>query len=467
MTPAERQQAASDRPSAWAWQRLLRQVANDVARTRHAFGYPMPSPANGDAAPSDHAAIPDGEFGGDDRDPRILLVTRHVPRPPGAGGPPRPWNLLRFLGTRYDLRLATFAASPEDLQIARGLQTICRHVFVLPEAPLTGAARAAIGLAAGEPLSVSWYRDARMAAFIAEQRRHGLAAEIIQGATLARYARGAQAPLILDLAGERDPFAVGPFANGRFPFDQLAAREARLMAHEAASAIERSARTFASAPEEARALCRMPAVDSRKIDWFRDGVDASFWRADGSFPRCVPGFDVVLGTSPRDSAFTTALRCFLDEVWPRLRDRHPRLTFGVLEQEGTAAWRRWREIPGVTVIPRTPDLRPYFAAARMAVAPEPTGPASTARLLEAMAMGLPVVAAPAAAAATGATPDVHLLTAQGPEGFASAMRGLLAAPDRARSIGLSATRFVRENARWEDALSRLAAVLPAGRDLRA
>jgi glycosyltransferase involved in cell wall biosynthesis len=111
----------------------------------------------------------------------------------------------------------------------------------------------------------------------------------------------------------------------------------------------------------------------------------------------------------------------------------------------------------------TPELVQQYSTARVAVVPsffEGFGfPAS-----EAMACGLPVVAN-----AAGALPEVVgtdgqagvLVPPRDPRAMAAAIRGILAAPERAERMGRAARRRVERVFRWSDAAAGLVAVFEA------
>jgi len=89
---------------------------------------------------------------------------------------------------------------------------------------------------------------------------------------------------------------------------------------------------------------------------------------------------------------------FAREIWPELRRRVPGVRWVLVGARPGAAVRRLGSLPGIEVHADVPDLAPYFAAARVAVAPMSTGSGVPMKVLEAMAAGLPVVADPWAAA---------------------------------------------------------------------
>jgi glycosyltransferase involved in cell wall biosynthesis len=87
---------------------------------------------------------------------------------------------------------------------------------------------------------------------------------------------------------------------------------------------------------------------------------------------------------------------FVREVWPALRQGMPDLTFTIVGRDPARAVRELAQVPGVKVTGSVPDVRPYLAAATLAVVPLRIARGIQNKILEAMSMGKAVVASPAA-----------------------------------------------------------------------
>ncbi len=114
-----------------------------------------------------------------------------------------------------------------------------------------------------------------------------------------------------------------------------------------------------------------------------------------------------------------AVQHFVADIWPAVRTRLPgavvRLVgLPVPEVSALAA-------PDVIVTGHVPDLAPFYAASRLALAPLRFGAGVKGKVLEAMSYGLPVVMTPVAAEGTHANPDVDALIAATPADFAAAV----------------------------------------------
>ena len=146
---------------------------------------------------------------------------------------------------------------------------------------------------------------------------------------------------------------------------------------------------------------------------------------------------------------------FAREVWPAVRERFPAAEFRVIGRRATPAVRALAALPGVTVVGQVPDVRPHVAAAAVVVAPLRLARGVQNKVLEALAMGKPVVAAPAALAALRTEPGTHLLCATTPAEWAAAIGSLFADPARREELGRAGRRFVEEHHHWDRCLEPL------------
>jgi glycosyltransferase involved in cell wall biosynthesis len=111
----------------------------------------------------------------------------------------------------------------------------------------------------------------------------------------------------------------------------------------------------------------------------------------------------------------------------------------------------------VVVTGTVPDVRPYLAHARLAVAPLRIARGIQNKVLEAMAMAVPVVVSPQALEGIEAVPGNELLLADGADAFVTAISNLLAEP--APALGAQARARVERLYSWPSNLARIEARL--------
>jgi len=106
-----------------------------------------------------------------------------------------------------------------------------------------------------------------------------------------------------------------------------------------------------------------------------------------------------------------------------------------------------------------PDVRPWLAGADIALVPLEIARGVQNKVLEAMAMNLPVVLTGGAATGIGAQHGEHFLVADEDQGLVDAIAALAADPAMAGRLGQQARRFVVNQLGWAATLAPLAGLL--------
>jgi len=150
---------------------------------------------------------------------------------------------------------------------------------------------------------------------------------------------------------------------------------------------------------------------------------------------------------------------FCRDVLPLLRSHRPALKLQIVGADPSPAVRRLGELPGVTVTGSVPDVRPYATRAALTVAPLRIARGTQNKILEAMAMGVPVVTSSVAAGGVDAVPGEHLLTADTPRLTCAAIVSVLSDPaTRARLARAGRERVLSHHA-WPSSMKRLDAII--------
>jgi glycosyltransferase involved in cell wall biosynthesis len=176
-------------------------------------------------------------------------------------------------------------------------------------------------------------------------------------------------------------------------------------------------------------------------------------RANGTRP--VLAFTGAMDYWPNVDAAT----CLVREILPRVRAAMPAAEAIIVGQRPTPAVRRLGRVLGVTVTGPVPDVEPYLRAAAIFVAPLRVARGVQNKVLEAMAVGLPVVCSSEAAAGIAAVPGRDLVVADGPGPMAAAAVDLLQDPTRRQRLGAAARELVATRHRWDAHLDVLEQIL--------
>ncbi|UCE03525.1 MAG: glycosyltransferase [Candidatus Latescibacterota bacterium] len=181
-----------------------------------------------------------------------------------------------------------------------------------------------------------------------------------------------------------------------------------------------------------------------------NGVDRSYWhRQRGSRPRdhCII-FTGVMDYAPNEDAALL----LIEKIVPLMRRAIPDLEVVIAGRDPSMRLQeRARNVPGVQVTGFVEDMRPYLERAAVFVAPLRFAAGMQNKVLEAMAMQMPVVATPVVADGlrTGSE-DAPVRVADDILEFAEATVHLLKHSAQRDAVAMQARRFVEKHFSWKN-----------------
>jgi glycosyltransferase involved in cell wall biosynthesis len=153
-----------------------------------------------------------------------------------------------------------------------------------------------------------------------------------------------------------------------------------------------------------------------------------------------------------------AVTYFHKEIFPLIHGEIPSAKFVIAGMAPTPHVRALGD-DSTLVTGFVPDIRPYLAKASVCVAPLRLAKGVQNKILEAMAMGVPVVATSAANRGIDAGDQQEIIIADDPKAFAAATVRLLRENNLRESIAANAKRFVAQKFCWEKNLRELDKVI--------
>jgi sugar transferase (PEP-CTERM/EpsH1 system associated) len=150
---------------------------------------------------------------------------------------------------------------------------------------------------------------------------------------------------------------------------------------------------------------------------------------------------------------------FTKEVLPLIKKEIPDVQFFIVGSNPTKEVIELSGKNGVTVTGYVPDTREYLRRATVAVVPLRIARGIQNKILEAMAMGLPVVATPQAFEGIEAKPDRDLILGENVEKIAEGVLKLMREAPLRKSLGDSARIVIENNYCWTKNLEKLNNIL--------
>lgn len=176
-----------------------------------------------------------------------------------------------------------------------------------------------------------------------------------------------------------------------------------------------------------------------------NGVDTEFFKPQA--PRQTEGIVFVGGTTWYPNK--DALEYFATEILPKLRRRgfHARVLWvGRASSEEIA---RYRRDHGIEMTGYVADVRPLVQSAACYVVPIRLGGGTRVKILDAWAMGVPIVSTTIGAEGLGATDGQDILIRDDPESFAEAVLRVLTNRDLGARIGDGGRRTAEQRFSWD------------------
>lgn len=389
----------------------------------------------------------------------VLYLVHRIPYPPNKGDKVRSYHILKHLAARHRVFMGTFADDPDDMQHVAHLRELCADLHVVELSPRLARLRSVTGFAAHEPLSVAYYRNSELARWVdATLASNAIDACIVFSSAMAQYVSHVNAPatVLIDFV-DVDSAKWAQYADSRrWPLSWVYQREgSRLLAFERAVA-KTATRAFFVTDAEANLFRRLAPECSGRIETIGNGVDTTQYAPS-------PDYANPFDAGRRSIVFTGAMdywpnvdgvRWFVDEIWPRVLDGFPGAHFTIVGMRPTAAVKALASAT-VTVTGTVPDVRPYLQHADVVVAPLRVARGVQNKILEAMAMGKPVVATEACSAGIDAVNNRDFVTAGDAGAMAESIVALLRDADLATSIGEAARARILARYTWDEQLSRL------------
>jgi len=383
----------------------------------------------------------------------VLFLTHRVPFPPDKGDRIRNWHLLRQLAARSPVWLGCLADEPVRPETRAELERVCERLAVVPVGGLLRWARAGLRLLTGGSLSEGLFSSGRLRDVIrhwANSTR--FRAAVASASSLAPYLRDpalSGTPAVVDLMDVDSQkwfdFAAASYPPKRWLYRLEASRVRRLEA---------------GLPGWTRAVSVVSQIEADIFESFTqpgtatvasNGVDLDYFRPTAAATEPACAFTGAMDYLPNvDGAVW-----FAREVWPAVREKFPTAEFRIVGRKPAPAVQALAKLPGVMVTGAVPDVRPFVATAAVVVVPLRLARGVQNKVLEALAMGKPVVATPAVLAPLGTVPGTDVLCAATASEFVRKISSLFASPSRCRALGEAGRRYVEKHHHWENCLRPL------------
>ncbi len=383
---------------------------------------------------------------------RLLMLAHRIPYPPHTGDKVRAYQVAKHFAAGHELTLGFVI---DDVADRAGLETLRGEIRDLEWGGLWKPAALARGLAAlgcGRSLSIAYFHSRPLTRRVRARLRDGrYDAVYVSSSPMAAYVRSARVPVVMDFVDVDSDKWTQYAAKQRPPRSWAYRLEGRRLRRFEAEAVRWGERCIlATAAEETLLKSFAPWARTAVI---ANGVDLAGYAAPADAPTVI--FTGAMDYLPN----VDAVEHFCADIFPAVAHAVPGARFLIVGLNPSPAVRRLAERAGVTVTGAVPDVRPYYRQAAVCVAPLRIARGIQNKVLQAMALGVPVVATGAAARGLEARPGEHFLVEDDPARFAEAVVALLRDREGRVRLAERARGFVESNHAWPAILARIESVV--------
>jgi sugar transferase (PEP-CTERM/EpsH1 system associated) len=396
---------------------------------------------------------------------KILYLSLRFPYPSHSGDKIRTHNILKHLSQRHSICFISFVQSPREASCAGQLREYCDQVKTVKLNKLGAYGNCLMHFSFAEPFQVVYWHSREMQRQVDEMiDRNGFDIIHVQFFRMAQYVtKYTSNRKVLDSG---DSFSLNLSRRSRldrglpWPLLKIEANRVKIYETEIGQWFDRV--TMVS-PLDRDYLLSING--NLPISVVPMGVDLEYYQ-----PRCkeagwkpaLPGKEYR--ADPPILLFTGTIRYFPNkdavlyfyhEIFPLIKNAVPNAKFYVVGNHPPKKISKLMSSGDIVVTGRVEDVRPYFAKSTVFVCPLRSGSGMQTKILEAMAMGVPVVTTSMGFEALEATAGTDIMVADDARRFAQKVICLLKDKELRQNVTQNARNLVEKKYGWSSVVKRL------------
>lgn len=402
---------------------------------------------------------------------RILWACPFFPYPPNTGIRIREYNLLVLLSQKHDITLLSLIQSDEEREYVKQMEKYCLEVVaILPDSQVPGAldgrrrlTDAVFGAVDKHPRRFYGRGSSNVVERVREFVSRGqFDLVLVETLFMSNYLwdvlseRSVRAVLVqhnVETLIQKQEFRV---ADGWFGKLRKWLYYISFVGFERKACLLYDGIAVVSEQERRTLLELVPQLQSRPVQVVPNGVDAALcsYRIGE-----VEDYSLIYPGSMTYSANLDAMEYFLSDIWSTVRLECPRAHLYITGKTDGVAIDKLPVQDGVTFTGYVDDIHALVAQSHVCIVPLRVGGGTRLKILEAMALGTPVVSTPKGAEGLDVEHGRNILIANEPQEFAGLLLDLLRDEPLRRALATNGRQLVRERYSWDRSARHLERLL--------
>ena len=383
---------------------------------------------------------------------KILFICHRFPYPPNEGGKIRSFNMIAHLQQQHDVTVASLSDEPiksEDINgmLENASECVVEKIFK-PFAWL----KAIMCLLTTIPSSMGYFNSMwlkRRVAKLVDENNYDLI--IVHCSSVAQLVSSIKGiPKVLDYCDMDSQKWLTYVAHKSFPMNVVYWLEGvKLARAEKKLASQFNAASVATEAELESLRQLNSEVQSFK---FPNGVDTDYFApSDIEYNPKKICFIGKMNYYPNEKCMLE----FCENIFPKLQKKYPDIQLSIVGSNPTPNIKKLAFLDGVEVTGRVDDVRPYVQSAALTVVPLEIARGTQNKILESLAMGVPVICSRLAAKGVDAVPGEHLLVADTADEYLRCVGEVIEDVEFRKQLALSGHARMLEHHTWQTAMREM------------
>lgn len=388
----------------------------------------------------------------------ILFLAQRVPYPPNKGDKLRSFNQIKFLSQQHDIALVCLTDNERDSRHQQPLTDYCATVDIVPLSSFRSRLQSLCCLLSDTPLTFAYFHSKALQAIVDEKlkERHWDLIFVYCSSMVQYVQHVHNIPKVIDFVDVDSEKWAQYVEYSTFPKNWIYRLESkRLKKHEID--IADSFRHCFLVSEREVSDFRAMVTPCTTMTPILNGVDQVLFK-----PSTEPYQPTSLTFTGDMSYFANVetVLYFCRVILPHIRAVVADVKFYIVGRDPTEAVQKiGRENEHIIVTGSVDSIQPYMTQAAVFVAPMRIARGVQNKILEAMAMGVPVVTNSLGFEGITATPGTDLIVEDDPEQFAKQVVTLMTDAELRKTMAINARKCMEANYHWETNLRALENIL--------
>lgn len=319
---------------------------------------------------------------------KILFVANRVPYPPFRGDKLKIYNLAKRLSVHHEIHLITFAESREDYNYGKELGELFNQVHIISLPKWQSYLNCVLNVFSNIPFQVAYFKSRKMQRLVQDfLNKNEIDIIHTQHLRMAQFTSEIKMPKILDLPDAFSLYWKRRIENQKNVLKKFFEKiEYKRLYKFEGEIVKKFNLGLVCSREDLNYMKEKHG--SSNIELLRNGVDLETFKSTG---HDYSNDSTLLFTGNMDySPNVDAVCYFVKDIFPLMVSKFPRIKFIIAGQRPVRQVLDLKS-ENIEITGFIPDLKLMYQQAAIVVSPLRFGAGTQNKVLEAMAMGVPVV----------------------------------------------------------------------------